>query len=255
VRGPVSPSTNYECGLLVDGFDSPPVLMMSFNPPYYATLLEQLGLTKARDLYAYWIDANPHVPEKVRRVAERARRQFGVTVRQANLRDFKAESARIRQVYNEAWQPNWGFVPLAQDEFDFLAESFRPILLPEFILLAEVDGKPVGFVLGLPDMNRVLARLNGRLFPFGFLKLLRARRRIRQLRVPILGVMPAYQNRGVGALFYLELMEQVCALGYEGGEVSWVLEDNAMANRAAAIFGGRRYKTYRIYEGPVARGG
>jgi hypothetical protein len=262
LRGPVNPTTNYECGLLVEGFDLDPAVMMAYNPPYYAGLIEGFGFKKAMDLYAYEVNEESfRSTEKMRRVAERLRKKDGITVRTVNLKDFKREVEMVRRIYNDAWSNNWGFVPVSEDEFDHLAKDLKQIVDPKIVLVAErsFDGSPesvpVGFMLAVPDINRALKKVNGRLFPLGIFKLLRHSRKIDSIRIIIMGVIKEHQSLGVAAVFYEEIYKRGPANGYFSGEMSWVLENNVLMNRAAALLGGRRSKTYRIYEMPAAQAG
>ncbi|MGE5645080.1 MAG: N-acetyltransferase family protein [Acidobacteriota bacterium] len=248
VRGPVNPSTNYECGLLVDGFDSPPLVMMPYNPPYYDGMLRSAGLRKARDLYAYHILTDEMAAGRVERVADRAACTNQVRIRPISMKAFYEDVERVWQVYNSAWSRNWGFVPMTRDEFLFMAKEMKAILEPGFVLLGEVKGQVVGFALALPDINHALKHAQGRLFPVGLLKILYHKRSIRSVRVLVLGVVEEYRTAGVAAGFYAELFRHAKRLGYRDCEMSWVLEDNKLMNRSIEAFGGKRYKTYRIYE-------
>jgi hypothetical protein len=248
MRGPMSFSTNEQCGLLVEGFDHPPVLMMPYNPPYYPALLESYGLSKIKDLYAYELDSSVSIPEKFRRVAERVKAKAGFTFRHLDLKRFGHEIEVIKQIYNDAWSNNWGFVPMTDAEFTYLAHSLKKIIDPDLVIIAEVEGKPAGFSLALPDYNMALKHLNGRLLPFGIFKLLWYSRNIRTLRLITLGLARKYQKRGIDVIFYLETIKQALAKGYARGELSWVLEDNDLMNRAILALGARLYKKYRIYE-------
>jgi len=196
ILGPVNPSTNYECGLLVEGFDSSPFVMMTYNPPWYAGLLERAGLRKAKDLYAY--TANPGTVErsKIERVAEKALRDTQVRIRPIRMKEFPAEVERIWAVYNSAWSRNWGFVPMTREEFFFMADEMKPLVVPEFVLLGEVGERIVGFALSLPDINQALIHAGGRLFPLGLLKILCHQRRIKSLRVIALGVIGEFRSAG-----------------------------------------------------------
>jgi hypothetical protein len=254
IRGPVNPSTNYECGLLVDGFDLDPMVMMTYNPPYYAELLEGYGMKKAMDLYAYdiGVDYFNH-SNKLQRVAERLRKKTNIRVRTVNMKDFKNEVEIIRQVYNDAWSRNWGFVPTSEEEFDHLAKDLKQIVDPRVLLIAEqtVEGgtaRAVGFLLAVPDINRALKKISGRLLPLGLLKLLWHSRKISSIRVITMGGIIEFQNLGLGSIFLDEIYRRGPAAGFPTGEMSWVLENNVMMNRAAELIGGRRTKTYRIYE-------
>jgi hypothetical protein len=255
VRGPVNPSTNYECGLLVEGFDKDPAVMMVYNPPYYGALLERYGFKKAMDLYAYDIEAKYFVvSDKLKRVTERLKTKDNISVRTVNMKDFKREVEVVRQVYNDAWRNNWGFVPVSEEEFAHLAKDLKQIVDPRVVMIAEqaVEGRaeprPIGFFLAVPDLNRALKRLNGRLLPFGILKLLWHSRKIDFIRIITMGVIREFQSMGAGAIFLSEIYSRGPASGYPSGEMSWVLENNVMMNRAAKLIGGRLSKTYRIYE-------
>jgi len=257
IRGPVNPSTNYECALLVDGFDLDPMVMMTYNPPYYAELLEAYGMKKAMDLYAYDIAADYfNHTNKLQRVAERLRKKTNIIVRTVNMKDFKNEVGIIRRVYNDAWSKNWGFVPMSEEEFDHLAKDLKQIVDPRVVLIAEqkIEGgapRAVGFLLAVPDLNLALKKINGRLLPFGLLKLLWHSRKISSIRVITMGGIVELQNLGLGAIFLDEIYRRGPDAGFPTGEMSWVLENNVMMNRAAELIGGRRTKTYRIYEMPA----
>ena len=257
IRGPVNPSTNYECALLVDGFDLDPMVMMTYNPPYYAQLLEAYGMKKAMDLYAYDIAADYfNHSNKLQRVAERLRQKSNIRVRTVNMKDFKNEVEIVRQIYNDAWSRNWGFVPMSEEEFDHLAKDLKQIVDPRVVMIAEqlADGskpRPVGFLLAVPDLNRALKKIRGRLLPLGLLKLLWHSRKISSIRVITMGGILEFQNLGMGAILLDEIYQRGPAAGFPTGEMSWVLENNVMMNRAAELIGGRRSKTYRIYEMPA----
>ena len=257
IRGPMNPSTNYECALLVGGFDLDPMVMMTYNPPYYAELLERYGMKKAMDLYAYDIGVEYfNHSNKLQRVAERLRKKNNISVRTVNMKDFKNEAAIIRQVYNDAWSRNWGFVPMTEEEFDHLAKDLKQIVDPRVVLIAEqqVEGgkaRAVGFLLAVPDLNRALKKISGRLLPFGLLKLLWHSRKINSIRVITMGGIVEFQNLGMGSILLDEIYRRGPAAGFPTGEMSWVLENNVMMNRAAETIGGRRTKTYRIYEMPA----
>lgn len=251
LRGPVNPSTNDSCGTLVEGFDRPPVFMMTYNPPYHDGLLAACGLGKVMDLKAYYLSDRAMPIERLERLARRLVGKEDLRVRSVDLGRFREEVQTIRELYNRAWAPNWGFVPMSEEEFDYAAKGFRAVVVPDFLLIAESGGRPVGFTLALPDLNRAIRCANGRLFPFGWWKMWRALRRIRFARVLTLGIVPEHQAGGAGALLYYELLKRGNAMGYHEGEMSWVLETNTLMNRAMETMGGRVYKTYRIYEGGV----
>jgi len=249
--GPVNFSTNDTCGLLVDGFGSPPVIMMTYQPAYHAAFLEQYGFRKQMDLYAYRILPGK-VDEKALRLRpkleERLARQ-GIVIRNLNLKDFRAEVGRFRDIYNAAWEKNWGFVPMTDAEFRFAAEDLKSIVDTDFVFLAEHNGRPVGTSLTIPNLNEVFIRMSrGRLLPTGLFKLLYYRRKVHSVRVLTLGVLEQYRNSGIDACFYARSIEQARKKGIRWGEASWILENNVAMNRAIEHLGGERYKTYRIYD-------
>jgi len=253
MRGPVTHSTNEETGLLIEGFDEPPMIGMPYNPPYYAALLEAFGLTKAKDVYGWEVRAEQTIPEKIHRVADIVRKHTNVVVRRANFADYAGEIRRAMGVYNASWTRNWGFVPLTEAEFVHAADQLRPVLerFPEGVLLAEIAGRVVGFCLAVLDVNQALVRVrDGRLFPFGFWHLYRGLRRVDQIRVMALGILPEFRHRGIDAVIYLELLSHGQRLGYRRAEIGWTLEDNRTMNRAI-LMGGRHHKTYRLYEAPL----
>jgi hypothetical protein len=220
--------------------------------------LESYGLKKAMDLYAYFIDAEFFVAsDKLKRVADRFRKKSGITLRLVNLKDFANEVQTLRKVYNDAWSRNWGFVPVSTEEFEHLAKDLKQIVDPKVVYIAEkhepdsAEPRAVGFFLALPDLNRALKKINGRLLPFGLLKLLWYSRKIKFMRIITMGVVKELQNLGIAAIFYDEIYSKVPWHGYPKGEMGWVLENNVMMNRAADMIGGRLSKTYRIYEAPI----
>jgi GNAT superfamily N-acetyltransferase len=249
LRGPVNPSMNYECGTLIDGFDSTPMIMMTYNPRYYPALMEKAGLAKVKDLNAYVNKADSVDLEKIGRVADRKLAKSGVTVRPINMKDFNGEVNRIWEVYNSAWERNWGFVPMTREEFFLMGKEMKQILKPELVLIGEKDGKAVGFALALPDVNFALKPAGGSLLPTGLLKILYYQRLIKSLRVLALGVVEEYRTSGVAAAFYANLVRTARKLGYDGDcEMSWILEDNVLMTRSLEVMGAKHYKTYRIYE-------
>ena len=249
LRGPMNPSTNYECGMLIDGFDSSPMVMMTYNPRYYPALMESAGLRKVKDLRAYVNSLAVVELEKVGRVADRKLARSGVTIRPINMRDFDGDVERIWDVYNSAWERNWGFVPMTREEFLLMGKEMKQILKPELVLVGEAGGKLIGFALALPDINFALKRAGGSLFPTGLLKILYYERLIKSARVIALGVVEEYRTSGVAAAFYATLARAARKLGYTGdSEMSWILEDNILMTRSLEVMGARHYKTYRIYE-------
>ncbi len=248
-RGPFNPSSNYECGTLVRGFDTSPFVMMTYNPVWYDEILLGAGLSKAKDLFAYLCHPKNARNGKVSRVAERSAETQGLTIRPINMKDFARDVDAIWQIYNSAWSQNWGYAPMSQAEFRLTAKEMKQILVPEFVLVGEVQGRAVGFALALPDINQALKPAGGNLFPFGLIKILYHQRRIRNLRVVALGVIEEYRTTGIAACFYSRLIRETLRLGWQECEFSWVLEDNTLMNRSIEALGGQHYKTYRIYEG------
>jgi GNAT superfamily N-acetyltransferase len=248
--GPANFSTNHEVGMLIEGYDSPPSVMTTYNRPYYNDFAERFGLKKIKDLLAFRIDEKSDFDPRLRRVAERIREKEGVVFRPLNMKDFDGEVERLNEVYNQAWSKNWGFVPMSKDEFRHMAKDMKQIVDPDMVVIAEVNGKPVGFILSLPNINQALKYTNGRLFPTGLLKLLwhtKIKNKVDSLRIVTMGLIPEYQKRGLDTLFYLYTFEMGPARGYNWGEMSWILEDNVMMLRAVEYMGGEPYKRYRMY--------
>jgi GNAT superfamily N-acetyltransferase len=246
VLGPVSFSTNDECGMLVEGFDRPPMLLTAYNPDHYPVLVEKCGFTTAKDLWAWELPPGAP-PPRVARLVEVARRDKGITVRRLDPRDMTAEITRLKALYNSAWEHNWGFVPMTDREFEHLAARLKPILRPELCLFAEVGGQPIGFTLAVPDANEALRRAGGRTNPLSLWRVARALRSVSGVRFIALGVDKGYRGRGVDAVLYTELMKAFRELSYRTWEASWTLEDNHAVNNAIRLLGGRRTKVYRIY--------
>ena len=249
IQGPTSFSTNEECGLLVEGFQYPPAIMMPYSAPYAGQLIESAGYEKAKDLLAYLLDATvTTAPERLVRGVARLQQHYDITIRPINLRRFRQEVALMLEVYNSAWERNWGFVPLTKEETDDLAKQLRMVGNPNLCLLAETKDEPVGFALALPDYNQALRHLNGRLFPFGIFKLLWYKRKMNGARILTLGLKPGFRRLGIDAMLYLRLWEEAPKNGYPLVECSWILEDNWPMRRGLERMGAQLYKTYRIYE-------
>jgi GNAT superfamily N-acetyltransferase len=252
IRGPVNFSTNDEIsspGVLVEGFERRPFVMMSHNPPYYGALLEAAGLERVRDIIAFFFDDPAAAPQRGVRSIERILEREGATVRALDLKNFARDVEALKEVYNSAWSRNWGFVPMTDAEFEHLAKEFRPVVDPDLCLIAERAGEPIGFSLALPDLNEVFARIpDGRLFPFGFLKFLWYRRTVRRMRVMTLGFKPRYRHSGLGVAFYLRTWLAGASRGYTMGEASWILEENHDMVRPLERMGGKPYKRYRLFE-------
>jgi GNAT superfamily N-acetyltransferase len=249
LRGPTNPTLNDEAGLLVDGFDSPPVLMMTYNPRSYAALIEGQGFRKAKDLLAYWFPLEEKPLERLSRVAERFRkREPDIVVRNVSKGGLTRDLAKIREVYNGAWEKNWGFVPMTDAEIEHLAKQLKPIVVPDLVCFAERASTVIGFAVALPDLNQALRHNpSGRLFP-GILRVLWQARKVSRLRIPLLGALPEHRGTGVDALMYHWIWTKAIARGYRWGEAGWILEDNRLMNNAIVRLGFRRYKTYRVYD-------
>jgi ribosomal protein S18 acetylase RimI-like enzyme len=252
LMGPANPSINNECALLIEGFDSSPLIMMSYNPPYYRELLEECGLQKAKDFFADFMANDGIIPDRILRISGRVlKRVPGLTVRPIELKKINEEVMKVKDVYNGAWQDNWDFVPLTDEELDYMVKKMKPLVVPDLALFAEIGGKTAGFSLALPDYNFVLKRLNGKLGPLGLLKFLYYKKKIKALRVWMLGVKAEYRKRGIETLLYLETFRRGQARGYEWGEMSMILEDNHLMQKGIEALGGKKYKTYRIYQSPL----
>jgi len=250
MRGPANPSVNDEYGLLVEGFDLPPAVMMPYNPPYYAKLLEGCGLRKAKDLYAFRgaTQTTLDVP-KIKRANEIFKKRSGLTYRSLDMKDFPAEIERIKRIYNRAWQGNWGEVPMTDAEFDALAKDLKPVVRPELVIIAETaEGAVAGFGLSLPDINIALKDNRGGGLLRGLWYLFTRRSKIDLSRILVCGVLPEYRRTGAAGVLFYELAARAHALGYRWGEASWILEDNVMMIRAAEAMQSRKDKTYRIYQ-------
>lgn len=255
IVGPMNLSTNDECGLLVDGFDSAPVVMMTYNPPYYVDFIEAAGFTKAMNLWAwhaYVDDVVNNMPEKMVRIVGKVKERYGLSMRNLDLNDWDNEVARVREIYNGAWEKNWGFIPMTDAEFDHLASALRAIVDPAIAFIVEKDGQPVGFALSLPNANEPLHKFHpGASILASYLGgayTLMNKRKVAGLRVLVLGVLEQYRKRGIDALLYYETAKAASANGYKWAEASWILESNVMMNRALSTIGAEIYKTYRVYE-------
>jgi GNAT superfamily N-acetyltransferase len=259
MMGPIDYSTNYVCGLLIDGFRFPPTILTAHNPPYYRELIENCGFTKAKDWYAWWFADPSKAAMHLRRLATRLNTRWPVTIRPANLKYLRDEGRRLRQIFNQAWEKNWGFVPFTEAEIEFMTEELRSLIVPEFAWIAEIGNKPVGFTLCLPDINVVLRELNGRLtrfgLPIGLIKLLVYKNRIQKGRLMALGVVEKYRRAGIAEMLVLRVIEETMIKRGMTGELSMTLEDNYMINRFLEAIGAERYKTFRIYAKSIAPGG
>lgn len=252
-RGPANPSLNHEAALLVKGFDDPPRIMMTYNPAYYTDLVEKQGYKKIKDLYAYELATKDFNP-RIEKIADKVKARTKLEIRPINMKKFMVEAQVIREIFNDAWSENWGFVPMQDDEFNHMAKSMKDIIWPEFCLLAFSEGKPVGFSLSLPDVNQICMEIpNGKLLPFGIIKLLRGLNpkagKITRVRTITLGIKKEWRASGLSSIFFVEAYRAAKKMGLTGGEMSWVLEDNREMNAAAHAMGTTEpYKVYRLYE-------
>ena len=256
LMGPIDYSTNYVCGLLIEGFRYPPTLLTNHNPPYYSALVERYGFEKVMDFYAWWFSDGTRAAARLRKLAGRMQGRMRFTIRPGHLRDLPRESTRLRRIYNEAWGDNWGYVPFTEAEFDHLTKEMKPLLRPELTAIAEVEGEAVGFIIALPDINVALQKINGRLailgLPIGLIRLLYEKRRLKKVRLIAMGVRPQFRQNGVAEMLVLRLIEEgMFKLGFTG-ELSMTLENNVLINRFLEAIGAQRYKTYRIYRKSLA---
>ncbi|HEY2427839.1 MAG TPA: hypothetical protein VGI06_02835 [Acidimicrobiales bacterium] len=253
--GPASFTLNDECGLLVENFDDPPLLLTTENPRYYERLWTAAGWEQAMDLWAWkFVRDGTELSDRQHRILERLQKRANVTVRPGRMKDFDAEVARIFEVYNAAWIQNWGFAPLSEAEVKHLAKQIKPIVDPNLVLIAETpDGEPVGVSICLPDANEPMKRIrSGRLLPFGWYHLLREMKRPKQARVWALGIKPDYQLRALGPLLYTQIMENLRAIPtIVAAEASWILATNDRMNSAIEVMGATHYKTWRLYQRPA----
>ena len=252
IMGPIDYSTNYVCGLLIDGFQFPPTILTAHNPPYYRDLIESCGFTKAKDWYAWWFADPAKAATRLRPLSEHFRKRWPVTIRAGNLKNIREESRRLRQIYNQAWEKNWGFVPFTESEIEFMTHELKQLIIPEFALIAEVGDEPAGFILCVPDINVALRHINGRLatfgLPIGLVKLLYYKSRTRTARLIALGVIEKYRRTGIAEMLVLRIVEDAMIKRGFTGELSLTLEDNFVINRFLEAIGAERYKTYRIFK-------
>jgi len=253
LRGPLMPSMNYEVGLLVEGFDTPPFFMMTYNKPYYERLFLENGLSKTQDMYAFWghLSMYDHLDPKLQYIVDTARDRFDIKVRPVDPKNFDRDIEYFIDIYNRSLVKTWGFVPYSKEEGAHLAIGLKKLLVPELTLFAEIDGKPIGFCAALLDYNPRIKAINGRLFPFGFIKLLWNRRKIKRMRVISTNVIPEYQSWGVGLVLLNRLVPKFMEWGLEEVEFSWVLESNHLSRASLEKGGAKRTKTYRLYDGKI----
>jgi GNAT superfamily N-acetyltransferase len=257
IIGPAQFSTNDEAGLLVDGFNDHPRMLMTYNPPRYLEYIQNAGFQKAMDMWAYSLNVDEllsNLPPKLERVVEKVRIRKNFKIRTINMKDFDAEVERVKSIYNRSWERNWGFVPFTDPETEMLAKSLKPLIDPKLVMIVEKDDQPVGFVLALPDLNQPLHKAYPRPGvpePLTLLKFFwnwKIRKTADWMRVWALGVLPEYQGTGVDAMLYLETSKAGARQGLKWIEASWILESNDKMNRSIQLMGGKRYKTYRMFE-------
>jgi GNAT superfamily N-acetyltransferase len=252
MRGPANPSSNDEYAMLYKGFDDTPRLLMTYNPKYYNDLCENYGMVKAKDLLAYKLENHKVMAsEKLKRVQNLAKDRYRLKITQLDMKNFKKELEKVKIVYNKAWAPNWGFVPMSDEQIDAMAKDLKPLVEPSLVLFGEIDNQLVGFALVMLDYNQIFKNMNGRLFPINFLKLYTQKKKIKWARIITLGLIPEHQKKGLDSVFYWEIVNRAHAIGIDLGEASWILEDNDMMNRGAVVMGGDPYKTYRIWEAKI----
>jgi GNAT superfamily N-acetyltransferase len=250
LRGPLNPAMNYECGLLVEGYDSPPMFMMTYNKPYYGDLIEGFGFKKAQDLYAFWgsVDMLQTIDPKVIRIAEQAQERLGLTCRPVSKKSFRQDLENFMRIYNSALPGTWGFVPLSEEEIVAMGNGMKHLIVAPLTQIAEKDGKAVGCVFGMLDYNPLIKAINGRLFPFGFLKILFGKKKLTSIRMISTNVVPEYQRWGVGLILMNNVAPEILKWGVKDAEFSWVLESNHLSRATLERGGAKRTKTYRIYD-------
>ena len=254
MRGPTNFSTNHEIGFLIEGFDLPPTVMNPYNKPYLPKLAEKFGLKKVMDLNAFLISKEIPISERQVNLVKKIKERNSIRIRCVEMSRFDEEVKLINSIYNQAWARNWGFVPMPEDEFFYMAKDLKQIVDPELALIAYVNDEPAAFSLAVPDINQVLIKLNGRLLPFGIFKLLwntKISRKINGVRMLTMGVIPRFQKRGIDNIFYVETYLKGIERGYQWAELSWILETNELMCRAAENMSGKLYKKYRLVEMPI----
>ena len=250
VYGPMNPTTNDTCGTLVEGFDTPPYVMMTHNKPYYDDLIQASGFTKKMDLFSYQIQIK-NFPKRYMQLAkniEERLKKEGIIIRQVNFKKIKEEAPKLQYIYNKAWEKNWGFIPMDDAEFQALAVELKMVTSPEFVYIAEDKGEPVAFIAILPDLNQITKTIrNGKLLPFNFLKLINFKKKVTRGRVLTLGLIENYRLKGIDTVMYAKCFEASTKAGYKEVEASWILENNTMMNRILQNIDADPYKRYRIY--------
>lgn len=248
VLGPSNPSMMDEIGILIDGFQFDPSIMMPYHKPYYDKLIKSAGLEKEMDMFAFRVTQETVSFDRMYRAEEVVKRRYPrLRIREVDLKNIEEEVETVRKIFNEAWKDNWGFIPLTKEELAATANDFKMILDPKVAHIAEIGGEPIAFSIALPDLNQVLKLMDGKLFPFGIFKLLWHKRNINRIRTALMGVMPQYQGKGIDALLHKEAILNGREVGYKSSELSWVLETNTNMIRVAERLGAKIEKTYRMY--------
>jgi len=250
IIGPVNPSINYEVATLINGFDLPPKLMMTYNFSYYPKNIEACGYSKEMDFFAYYTGKDaPTISAKADRIIELTRKKYKLKVRPVQKKNFKSELSILHSIYNDAFSSHYGFVPMSKEEFEFMGKDMAQIVDEDFLLIAEYNDEPIGFILALPDYNEVFRHLrNGKLFPFGWLKFLYYRKKIKSIRILTIAIKEKYRHLGIGAYLYREILRQTELKGILHGEMSWVAENNVQMNKAAVEMGAVLNKKYRLFQ-------
>jgi len=248
IIGPMNPTTGNSIGTLLDSYDTPPIIEMGYNREYYPPLIEKCGYGKSKDLLCYVMDETLKLSDKMLRVAELVKKRHNISIRSVKIKDWDTIIPIFRNIYNEAWADNWGFVPWDEEEFEHLAKDLKMYVFPELVLIAYMGDEPVGFTIPIPDFNQILVKMNGRLFPTGLLKLLSGKKRIDMIRVAMLGVKKEAHNKGIDAVLVKEIYERGEKMGMKGSELSWILEDNMPLVNLLEGWGATQYRKYRIYE-------
>lgn len=247
IIGPLNPSTNESCGTLIWGPPEPPFLMMTYNPQYYPEIIEECGYEKVKDLFAFIAPITDLPLSRLEKLSKETYKKHNIKVRNVDLKNFEKELNIIRIIYNEAWEKNWGFVPLEEEEMEYLAHRLKPLCIPELLQIAFVSDEPAGFIMTLPNVNEVLIHLKGRITPLGLLKIFYYSKKITGLRLLTLGVREKFRKMGVDGCLYYESLKNGLKMKYKRAEFSWILEDNIITQKAVRLMGGKHYKTYRIY--------
>lgn len=252
IRGPVNPSMNDEVGVLIDGFEDTPRVLMTYNPKYYDNLILNSGLSKAKDLYAYKLNLTDYMTDKMKRLHEIIRQKYKIEIKEINFKNkeqFRKDIQIIKNIYNSAWEPNWGFVKITDSEFDAMAQDLKMIANPKLAYIAYSNGKPAGFHLALPDINAMLKYNKSGSLLGALWNMFTKKNKMEWVRIIILGVLPEFQGKGIDAVLYYESGKRTGELGLKYGEASWILEDNEKMRKAAEVtMNGKIYKTYRLYE-------